>query len=97
MVWFETALVLLTFFTGLVWLLDRLFFARRRAARAGLLDAKEPVVVDYSRAFFPVLAVVLILRSFVAEPFRIPSWNGTTRRSSCRGKGNGWCRPATIS
>ena len=73
MVWFETALVLLTFFTGLVWLLDRLFFAKRRAARAGLLDAKEPVVVDYSRAFFPVLAVVLILRSFVAEPFRIPS------------------------
>ena len=73
MVWFETALVLLTLFTGLVWLLDRLFFAKRRAARAGLLDAKEPVVVDYSRAFFPVLAVVLILRSFVAEPFRIPS------------------------
>ena len=73
MVWFETALVLLTLFTGLVWLLDRLFFAKRRDARAGLLDAKEPVVVDYSRAFFPVLAVVLILRSFVAEPFRIPS------------------------
>ena len=73
MVWFETALVVLTFFTGIVWLLDRLFFAKRRAARAGLLEAKEPVVVDYSRAFFPVLAVVLILRSFVAEPFRIPS------------------------
>ena len=73
MVWFETALVVLTFFTGIVWLLDRLIFAKRRAARAGLLEAKEPVVVDYSRAFFPVLAVVLILRSFVAEPFRIPS------------------------
>ena len=73
MVWFETALEVLTFFTGIVWLLDRLFFAKRRAARAGLLEAKEPVVVDYSRAFFPVLAVVLILRSFVAEPFRIPS------------------------
>ena len=73
MVWFETALVVLTLFTGVVWLLDRLFFAKRRAARAGLLEAKEPVVVDYSRAFFPVLAVVLILRSFVAEPFRIPS------------------------
>jgi signal peptidase I len=73
MVWFETALVVLTLFTGVVWLLDRLFFAKRRAARAGLLEAKEPVVVDYSRAFFPVLAVVLVLRSFVAEPFRIPS------------------------
>ena len=31
------------------------------------------MVVDYSKAFFPVLAVVLCLRSFVAEPFRIPS------------------------
>ena len=28
------------------------------------------MVVDYSKAFFPVLAVVLILRSFVAEPLR---------------------------
>src|SRR5687767_3194075 len=73
MIWFETALVALTLGTGLVWLLDRLFLAKRRAERAGLLDAKEPVLIDYSRAFFPVLAVVLGLRSFVAEPFRIPS------------------------
>lgn len=72
--WFEIALVVLTLFTGLVWLLDKLVLAKRRAARQGLLDdGKEPVVVDYSKAFFPVLAVVLILRSFVAEPFRIPS------------------------
>ncbi len=34
---------------------------------------EEPIVIDYSKAFFPVLAIVLILRSFVAEPFRIPS------------------------
>ena len=71
--WFEIALVVLTFATGITWLLDRLLFARRRAARGGLLESKEPVVVDYARAFFPVLAVVLVLRSFVAEPFRIPS------------------------
>jgi signal peptidase I len=73
MVWFETILVVLTLLTGLIWSLDRLFFAKRRAQRAGLLDEKEPALVDYSRAFFPVLAVVLCLRSFVAEPFRIPS------------------------
>src|SRR5688500_7105588 len=74
MKWFEITLVILTLFTGLVWLLDKLFLAKRRAAGAGLLDeGEEPVVVDYSKAFFPVLAVVLILRSFVAEPFRIPS------------------------
>ena len=73
MVWFEIALVGLTFFTGLVWLLDKLWLRKRREQQAGILDAKEPVLVDYSRAFFPVLAAVLCLRSFVAEPFRIPS------------------------
>jgi signal peptidase I len=73
MIWFEIALVALTLFTGLVWLLDKLYLRKRREQRAGILDAKEPVVVDYSRAFFPVLAAVLCLRSFVAEPFRIPS------------------------
>ena len=71
--WFEIALVGLTLFTGLVWLLDKLWLRKRREARAGILEPKEPVLVDYSRAFFPVLAVVLCLRSFVAEPFRIPS------------------------
>ncbi|ALN57063.1 MULTISPECIES: signal peptidase I [Lysobacter] len=72
--WFEIVLVSLTLFTGVIWLLDKLVLAKRRAAREGLLDdGKEPVVVDYSKAFFPVLFVVLILRSFIAEPFRIPS------------------------
>ncbi len=73
MVWFETILVVLTLLTGAVWLADKLFLARRRAARAGLLEEEEPVIVDYSKAFFPVLAIVLVLRSFVAEPYKIPS------------------------
>jgi len=72
MVWFETILVVLTLLTGVVWLADKLFLAKRRQARSGLLD-EEPVLVDYSRAFFPVLAVVLVLRSFIAEPYKIPS------------------------
>ncbi len=74
MVWFETILVALTALTGLIWLLDSLLLAKRRKAGAGVLEEpKEPVVVDYAKAFFPVLALVLGLRSFVAEPFRIPS------------------------
>ena len=72
MVWFETILVVLTLLTGVVWLADKLFLAKRRAQRAGLLDT-EPVVVDYARAFFPVLAIVLVVRSFIAEPYKIPS------------------------
>ncbi|MGA7800261.1 MAG: signal peptidase I, partial [Gammaproteobacteria bacterium] len=34
---------------------------------------KEPVVVEYAKSFFPVILAVLLLRSFVIEPFRIPS------------------------
>ena len=72
--WFEIILVVLTLASGLVWLLDKLFLAKRRAQRDGLLDsAEEPVLVDYAKSFFPVLAAVLLLRSFLAEPFRIPS------------------------
>ena len=66
MVWFETILVTLTALTGVIWLLDKLFFAKRRAAADGVLEAaKDPVVVDYAKAFFPILALVLGLRSFV--------------------------------
>ena len=36
-------------------------------------EYKEPWYIDYSKSFFPVLIIVLILRSFVTEPFRIPS------------------------
>lgn len=34
---------------------------------------REPVFVEYSRSLFPVILAVLILRSFLVEPFRIPS------------------------
>lgn len=35
--------------------------------------AREPMLVEYSKSFFPVLLLVFVLRSFVAEPFQIPS------------------------
>ena len=35
--------------------------------------ASEPVVVEYAKSFFPVLLVVFVLRSFLVEPFQIPS------------------------
>jgi signal peptidase I len=75
MVWFETILVILTLLSGLIWLLDWLVFAKRRAqaAAAAGSEVREPWPVDYARSFFPILALVLGLRSFVAEPFRIPS------------------------
>lgn len=35
--------------------------------------AHEPLLVEYSKSFFPVLLLVFVLRSFIAEPFQIPS------------------------
>jgi len=69
---FPTILVALTLFTGLVWLLD-LMFLRRKRLPAGGEEPKEPMLVELSRSFFPVFLVVVLLRSFVIEPFRIPS------------------------
>jgi signal peptidase I len=68
---FEILLVVLTLASGLI-LLRTSCTSPSAAPSAGLLDS-EPVLVEYSRAFFPVLAIVLIVRSFVAEPFKIPS------------------------
>lgn len=75
---FSAVLVLITVVTGIVWWLDHLIFAKKRAA-AMKASGKElaavtlPGTVDYARSFFPVAAVVLVLRAFVFEPFRIPS------------------------
>lgn len=67
---FSFVLVALALVTGVIWGVDSRFFAaRRRAAGA----TKEPVLVDYARSFFPVIVIVLVLRSFLYEPFRIPS------------------------
>jgi len=45
----------------------------RKFAQAASDMPREPLLVEYSRSFFPVLAVVFVLRSFIAEPFQIPS------------------------
>jgi signal peptidase I len=72
---FSAILLGLTVLFGVVWGLDRLFFYKQRKARLDAEGAeyREPVAVDWSRSLFPVVLVVLLLRSFVAEPFRIPS------------------------
>lgn len=69
---FPLILVLLTAVTGGIWLIDSVFFASKRNEIA-LGERVEPVLVEYSRSFFPVILVVLVLRSFLVEPFRIPS------------------------
>lgn len=75
---FSLILVIVVAATGLVWLLDSLVFGpmRARAAQARGVDAASqplPVTVDGARSFFPVAVIVLVVRAFVFEPFRIPS------------------------
>lgn len=84
---FPLILVIAVAVTGFLALLDWLYFApRRRAAitqyeqESGTLSPqvrerleREPVLIEYGKSFFPVLAVVFVLRSFIVEPFQIPS------------------------
>src|SRR5512141_2745891 len=65
---FALILFLATLLTGLIALADVLVFAKRRPA-----DTPEPWWIEYPKSFFPVLLIVFALRSFVAEPFKIPS------------------------
>ena len=66
---FALILFILLVFTGAVALADKLYFAKRRQSTG----AREPWWIEYPRSFFPVILIVFVLRSFVVEPFRIPS------------------------
>ena len=65
---FPLILMLATFFTGVVALIDKIWLSKKREQ-----GEPEGFVVEQSKSFFPVLLVVFVLRSFVAEPFQIPS------------------------
>jgi len=65
----ELVLVAVTVVTGLIVLLYSLMrWGKPKQARSD-----DPFLVDFSKSFFPILLIVVVVRSFVAEPFRIPS------------------------
>lgn len=85
--YFSIILVLVTLISGLIWLVDVLVFAPKRrdnlalakVSQANLTEEaeyqiiREPTIVETAHSIFPVIAFVLILRSFIYEPFQIPS------------------------
>lgn len=85
---FQAVMVLAMLVTGVIWGVDVFLWAPKRLRQAealrkqaqGAVDEekitttlKEPLVVEYARSFFPIILIVLLLRSFLVEPFRIPS------------------------
>src|SRR4051812_11587479 len=65
---FALVLFILLVITGLVTLADKLVFSKRRG-----VDEPEPWWIEYPKSFFPVILIVFMLRSFLVEPFKIPS------------------------
>jgi signal peptidase I len=65
---FALFLLILLLVTGGIWLLELAWLRRARAP-----GEKEPWWIEYSRSFFPVILIVFLLRSFLVEPFKIPS------------------------
>jgi signal peptidase I len=84
---FPLLLVIAVALCGFLALFDLIFLAHRRRAAIATYQGqvsepdeavverlnKEPLLVEYGKSFFPVLAIVLVLRSFLVEPFQIPS------------------------
>ncbi|USD32955.1 MULTISPECIES: signal peptidase I [Vibrio] len=84
---FSLFLVIVTLVTGIVWVLEKLVFAKKRQTKLAAVEAqtngldtataeqveKQPWWIENSVSIFPVIAAVLVLRSFIYEPFQIPS------------------------
>lgn len=65
---FALILFILTLITGALWAVDRFYARPKREA-----EAAEPWWVEWGASFFPVILLVFLLRSFLVEPFKIPS------------------------
>lgn len=81
-------LVVLSFVSGVIWLMDKVIWEKERQIKQQVKIASlgkeiseqerdavlaDPIIIDYAKSLFPVFFIVLILRSFIFEPFRIPS------------------------
>ena len=65
---FVKLLLAATIITGLIFFLEILILKRNR-----LKGQKPSLIIEYGTSFFPILLAVFIIRSFIVEPFKIPS------------------------
>jgi len=66
---FAFYLTLIVLICGVITLMDVMILSKQRAASGG----KRSLIVEYGRAFFPVLLIVWVLRSFIIQPYRVPT------------------------
>lgn len=69
---FLNILALATIFSGIICLVDILWRFRKKTFR-WKDTTKQPLVIDYARSFFPILLLVLMIRSFLFQPYRVPT------------------------
>ncbi len=69
--YFAIFMLVILLVSGLIWLLDILVLHKRRQSAFGAVP--DPWYVEYSKSFFPVILLVFMVRSFIVEPFKIPS------------------------
>lgn len=67
---FPFILTMLVLITGLIALADVMYFAKRRNVAEG---TKMPYIIEVSRSFFPALLLVWLIRSFMIQPYRVPT------------------------
>jgi signal peptidase I len=66
--YFPIALTVATIVTGIIYALDKIIWSKNRAK-----DAKLPALVEFSHSFFIVFLIVFLIRSFVVQPYRVPT------------------------
>ncbi|MDO8845548.1 signal peptidase I [Methylicorpusculum sp.] len=67
---FSFFLLMATVVTGVIW---GAYILLLKFTHTEPVPENEPLIVEYARSFFPIVLIVLVLRSFLVEPFRIPS------------------------
>ena len=68
--YFALILTVLVIVSGGIYLLDMFFLKKTRLAKG---YQETPVFIEYARDYFPVLLIVLVIRSFIVQPFHVPT------------------------